>query len=728
MITNENGLSVSAASPYRSQWPAPPGNGIAPILAWVRRGMGLLLLLLGWGPGAAAQVQSAGDFYYSSDGSSIAITGYHGSGGAATIPAAILGKPVTRIAAYAFSNAGVTGLTIPDSVTRIEGDAFLGCVSLRRVTIPSGVARIELETFRGCTGLAEVTIPGTVTDIGGYAFDDCTGLTNVAILKGVLRIGDSAFSGCTRLVSVTIPDGVTSIANGAFSGCSRLAKVTIPGSVLTLGDMAFAWCAGLTAITVDALNPVYGSRDDVLFDKNGGTLVQYPAGRPGSFLIPGGTTVIGAGAFSGCAGLTSVTFPAGVISVRSMAFSGCVSLTNALFPDSLAEIADGAFQGCAGIARVAITKGVTNLASTAFTGCAGLAAITVDPLNASYSSRDDVLFNKLQSAMLLCPLGKRGNFVLPDSVTSIGYQAFSGCAGLTKVTIPASVTSIGNSAFMGCAGLTNAAIPESVTNIEDFAFSDCAGLTSVTIPSRVPLLGRWVFGGCSGLTNVTIPDGVRDIAQYAFAHCAKLAKVTIPASVRSIAGNAFDHCASLTAACFEGDAPANWVGGEVFWGSPNVIAYRRAGTSGWGPTFSGVPTALWVPLLSYAEWAKSTGLADRYPNASGERDDPDQDGMSNLAEMQAGTDPTRRESVLAFERIPRPDDLTEADRAALATSQFAWYFQSVPGKVYQVQRADHLGGGWNPVATLVANTTQKRAALDKPRAAGFYRLLVVPPP
>ena len=113
--------------------------------------------------------------------------------------------------------------------------------------------------------------------------------------------------------------------------------------------------------------------------------------------------------------------------------------------------------------------------------------------------------------------------ILYDGVTypvgSIGSSAFSGCSGLTSLTIPSSVTSIGDYAFEGCSGLTSLTIPGSVTIIGDFAFYKCNGLTSVTIPESVSTIGRSAFSGCSGLTSVTIPNSVTSIGDYAFAQC-----------------------------------------------------------------------------------------------------------------------------------------------------------------------------------------------------------------
>ena len=113
------------------------------------------------------------------------------------------------------------------------------------------------------------------------------------------------------------------------------------------------------------------------------------------------------------------------------------------------------------------------------------------------------------------------------SGTSIAYDAFYGCTGLTSITIPDSVTSIGSSAFKNCTGLTNVTIPDSVTSIASEAFYGCSGLTNITFPDRVMSIGSSAFSGCTGLTNISIPDNVAYIDNSAFSGCSRLASITV---------------------------------------------------------------------------------------------------------------------------------------------------------------------------------------------------------
>jgi len=289
----------------------------------------------------------------------------------------------------------VTELVIPDSVTTIPSYAFYGCSGLTSVTIPNSVTSIGSGAFCGCSGLTSVTIPNSVTSIGSSAFSGCN---NIETLTYNTNAIGSAFSGISSLKTVNIGDSVTSIGSSAFSGCSGLTSVTIPDSVTTIGDYAFRDCSGLTSVT-----------------------------------IPNSVTSIGSSAFRNGSSLTSITIPNSVTSIGNSAFSGCSSLTSITIPESVTSIGSGAFYDC------------TSLEKAEF---ASLASLCKMSFGSTYA-------NPSYYALHLYIDGEEvKDVIIPDSITSIGYAAFTGCSSINTIFIPNTVTSIGGYAFSDCINLT----------------------------------------------------------------------------------------------------------------------------------------------------------------------------------------------------------------------------------------------------------------------------------
>jgi len=399
----------------------------------------------------------------------------------------------------------------------------------------------------------------------------------------------------------TIPSSVTSISSQAFDGCSNLASIAIHENVTKINLSSFKGIPSLKTIIVDGNNKFYKAVDNVLFNKEGTNLIQYACAREETnYSIPNSVTSISSRAFYGCSNLASIAIPVSVSSIDSFMFYGCGNLASIAIPDSVTSIGQYAFSGCSSLTSITIPDSVTSIDSNVFSGCSNLASITipqnvtsidvsafygctlriinVDGNNQYYKAVDNVLFNKEGTNLIQFACGKKEtNYLIPDSITSIGKYAFRGCSNLKSITIPENVTSIETSAFSRCTSLTSITIPDSVTSIGSDAFYECNSLTSVIMSDSVTSIRSFTFNGCSNLASIAIPDSVTSIGYHAFFGCSKLASITFGNSVETIDDGALMNCSDLVILTIESNLSS--VGLDAFSGCYNLTNVNYLGVT-----------------------------------------------------------------------------------------------------------------------------------------------------
>jgi hypothetical protein len=382
----------------------------------------------------------------------------------------------------------------------------------------------------------------TTNSDGSLNIEEYTGLGGAVVIPNktnglpVTSIGDLAFFDITTLTSVTVGTNVITIGDQAFS-YSSITSIVLPASVTNISYNSFQTCFNLTNIVVATNNPDYSSAAGVLFNQNKTVLIQYPNGKAGSYNVPTSVTDIGVDAFFEYTNQTSVTLSTNVSIISDNAFWVCPALTN----------------------------------------------ITVAPKNLSLSSVAGVLFDKNQDTLIVYPPGNAAlSYVMPNTVTYIGEEAFYGSASLTNVTIGTNVSIVGDFAFGDCYALAGISFPNSVTTIGGDAFSECSSLADIALGTGVTNIEYQAFVGCSGITTITvaagnpafvtvndvlfnsnqttlvvyptassassyvIPNSVTNVTACAFMQAYNLASITLGTNIQSIGDSAFQQCYSLT--------------------------------------------------------------------------------------------------------------------------------------------------------------------------------------
>ena len=471
---------------------------------------------------------------------------------------------------YTLKVAGeeITDLVIPEGITSIRPGAFAGCSSIRTVRYPASLNEIGSNAFYKCVNLIPTAPPAGVT-MGKGVFYGCKtqseaeiyasqmsrteveggvritysgallpgGLVPADTVEAVLldpyvkTIADNAFINCTKLKDVVFPESLTAIGKGAFRNCRSLAQIAWPDQIAEIGDDMFNGCVSLSSVT-----------------------------------IPDGVTAIGANAFKGCDQLTSVTVP-----------------------DSVSVIADGAFDPGVTIVcsryspahSYAVEKGL----KYSLNGSMASIYWTKNGTDLKVSGGGDV--PALNAAGRPAWGADITQALIQEGVAGIGAYAFNGCSRLNYIFIPDSVTQIADNAFTGCEDLTVRSSAEAYAHTwalqHGFAWEKRAGtcgdqvhwlldndrvlhlsgsgrmsdytsvsetpwgglITGLHMTGGITYIGAHAFDGCVRLTGITLNVALEEIGDSAFRECLGLAALTLPDSLTRIGQDAFTGCTAL---------------------------------------------------------------------------------------------------------------------------------------------------------------------------------------
>ncbi len=583
--------------------------------------------------GCKAQVSGSLTIPSEYDGKTVTQIDMGAFGGSDLLTKVVIPDTVTDIGAYAFENCiALQSIAIPDSVKSIGYGAF-GHTGITTATIGSGTESIGIGAFASCENLKEISVsasnkkytsdngvlfdkeqkvlisypaaktgeyivPVSVEEIADMAFEGAKNLSKATLNYGLKKIGDYAFA-YAGIKNITIPSSVSQIGEGAFSGCEALSEISWPYSVSAVENRTFEGCLNLTSV-----------------------------------VLPEGVKTISDMAFIDCIGLKEIVLPDTLTTIGSSAFRNCKKLETVVLPEGLTSIGNNAFMHASQL-KSANFKGVppTNFGGNVFTGTSIEFVIGYTESNAkAWAPKGETTWNgysivKFDEANIDIPedaqfeymlvggnaviTGYKGTggevtvpatignnytvtaiddyafafskitkITLPDTVTSIGTEAFSYCAQLTSVSFGTGLSTLGIAIFASspkvatlsvasgnsvyqvidnaiytkdglalvvCAPASTGkfTVKEGTVNVAASAFESCEKIQEIVLPSTVKSIGNYAFFGCSALKQINLGNQINSIGESAFYMCKSLTEIVLPTGISNIGDNTFTDCTAL---------------------------------------------------------------------------------------------------------------------------------------------------------------------------------------
>ena len=427
------------------------------------------------------------------------ITKYCGSEAKVSIPEEYRGKSVDTINALAFNAVlSMTELYIPDTITKLEKNAFNACNNIETIRIP----------FIG-DSLSTSNIFGYIFGTDSYEMQKSfvpMNLHKVIISDQVTNIPSNAFYKCEQIQVVILPNRLKRIDGGAFD-YTKIDSLILPTSMKYIGYRAFDG-AVIRRINISDLNSFLNIDSNSTF---GGNTELYLNGKL----------------------VTEVRFPDGIKEITPI-LSGISSLQKIIIPDSATNMRSnvGAFENCKNLEEVVFegTPQIKEMWST-FNGCSSLKSVHIPASVTEFENQPFVGCN-LESVYYdgtfedWCKIDFEYSYQSPMPYTErFYYKKENGYEELINAVIPETITQINTGVFSGYKTLRSVTLHEGVTALAEHAFEDCENLSSIVLPSQLKFIGGRAFASCKSLYSINIPKYISGIEAGAFEYCYNLAEV-----------------------------------------------------------------------------------------------------------------------------------------------------------------------------------------------------------
>jgi uncharacterized repeat protein (TIGR03803 family) len=462
-------------------------------------------------------------------------------------PKSLIGYTTNNGAATIARYFGTLATSIlPDQVdgvpiTSIADAAFNGS-SMTSVTIPDSVTQIGTNAFANCAALTSLNLGTGISTISDGTFQNCTSLSNLSIPPSVTNIGVGAFQGCSALTSLSIPDSVITIRSNAFANCTGLTNITLGKGIAFLGQSAFGACVNVRGIYFRGNAPTL---EAYVFKGDYDAIIFYLAGTTGWVTPLEGTPTRLWDSSTATISTTEIFGSGGIMITGYSGTDRSVILPSTLEGQPVTTIGNRACLG-ANMTNLIIPDSVISIGPEAFSSCSNLVTVSLGQSVAKIAAN---AFESCPNLITFVVSPFNTNFSSADgALIDARHATLLQCPqAKTSYTVSDQITNIAGNAFSDCVRLTNVIFGDNVAGIGNDAFQSCSQLVSLVIPDSVVSIGSDAFGGCGALTNVTLGNGLVTLGGMAFYDCPHLAHVSIGNSLLHIGQDAFGWCTNLSA-------------------------------------------------------------------------------------------------------------------------------------------------------------------------------------